>query len=170
MCFVKLYNHSNIFINCLNKIMKENKLLGKNIKIPNSPIGFKFDKIRNINKKFLYNIRLSVPEFTSICPVTMQPDFGLLIIDYSPKNWLVESKSFKIYILAFRNYGIFHEDAVMKIGRDLFESIKPNWFRIAGYFAPRGGIPIDVFWQSGKKPANLLASNLENEETKLFNR
>ena len=65
----------------------------------------------------------------------MQPDFGFLIIDYIPKNWLVESKSFKIYIQSYRNYGIFHEDPVMKIGVDLFKSIKPVWFRIAGYFA-----------------------------------
>jgi 7-cyano-7-deazaguanine reductase len=100
----------------------------------------------------------------------MQPDFGILIIDYIPKNWLVESKSFKIYIQSYRNYGIFHEEAVMKVGVDLFKSIKPVWFRIAGYFAPRGGIPIDVFWQSSKKPNNLEIPELKNFERKLFNR
>ena len=148
----------------------ENKVLGKTSITPNTPEGFKFDLIKNTNKKLAFNIRLSVSEFTSICPVTKQPDFGVLIIDYVPKNRLVESKSFKIYIQSYRNYGIFHEDAVMKIGVDLFKSIKPNWFRIAGYFAPRGGIPIDVFWQSSKKPSNLEIPDLNNFERKLFNR
>ena len=150
--------------------MSKNKVLGKSAVVPKSPKGFKFDLIKNSNKKLAYSIRLSVSEFTSICPVTMQPDFGFLIIDYIPKNWLVESKSFKIYIHSYRNYGIFHEDAVMKIGLDLFKSIKPIWFRIAGYFAPRGGIPIDVFWQSSKKPNNLEIPELKNFERKLFNR
>ena len=150
--------------------MSKNKVLGKSAVVSKSPEGFKFDLIKNSNKKLPYSIRLSVSEFTSICPVTMQPDFGFLIIDYIPKNWLVESKSFKIYIHSYRNYGIFLEEAVMKIGLDLFKSIKPIWFRIAGYFAPRGGIPIDVFWQSSKKPTNLAIPELRNFERKLFNR
>ena len=151
-------------------MLYENKVLGKTTITPNTPEGFKFDLIENTNKKLAYNIRLSVSEFTSICPVTKQPDFGVLIIDYVPKNRLVESKSFKIYIQSYRNYGIFHEEAVMKVGVDLFKSIKPVWFRIAGYFAPRGGIPIDVFWQSSKKPNNLEIPELKNFERKLFNR
>ena len=150
--------------------MAKNKVLGKTSTTPKSPEGFKFDLIKNSNKNQSFTIRLSVSEFTSICPVTKQPDFGFLIIDYIPKNWLVESKSFKIYIQSYRNYGIFHEEAVMKIGVDLFKSIKPVWFRIAGYFAPRGGIPIDVFWQSSKKPTNLEIPELKNFERKLFNR
>ena len=147
-----------------------NKVLGKNTIIPNSPNGFKFDLIKNLNKKFKYSVRFSVSEFTSICPVTMQPDFGILIIDYVPKNWLVESKSLKTYIQSYRNHGVFHEEAVMKIGEDLFKSMRPVWFRIAGYFAPRGGIPIDVFWQSSKKPTNIEIPDLKNLEGKLFNR
>tara|TARA_B100000029_G_C16931414_1_gene725196 strand:+ start:121 stop:576 length:456 start_codon:yes stop_codon:yes gene_type:complete len=147
-----------------------NKVLGKNTIIPNSPNGFKFDLIKNLNKKFKFSVRFSVSEFTSICPVTMQPDFGVLIIDYVPKNWLVESKSLKTYIHSYRNHGVFHEEAVMKIGKDLFKSMKPVWFRIAGYFAPRGGIPIDVFWQSSKKPTNIEIPELKNLERKLFNR
>ena len=111
-----------------------------------------------------------MPEFTSICPVTTQPDFGVLVIDYIPKNLLVESKSLKTYIQSYRNYGIFHEEAVMKVGNDLFKSMKPFWFRIAGYFAPRGGIPIDVFWQSGKMPANVYIPELSHQERRLFNR
>ena len=150
--------------------MNKNKVLGKSIIVPKSPEGFKFDLIKNSNKKLVFNIRLSVSEFTSICPVTKQPDFGILIIDYVPKNWLVESKSFKTYIHSYRNYGIFHEDVVMKIGVELFKTMKPVWFRIAGYFAPRGGIPIDVFWQSSKKPTNVEIPELKNFERKLFNR
>tara|TARA_A100001011_G_scaffold381951_1_gene451065 strand:+ start:66 stop:518 length:453 start_codon:yes stop_codon:yes gene_type:complete len=150
--------------------MHKNKVLGKNIIVPKSPEGFKFDLIKNSNKKLVFNIRLSVSEFTSICPVTKQPDFGILIIDYVPKNWLVESKSFKTYIHSYRNYGIFHEDVVMKIGVELFKTMKPIWFRIAGYFAPRGGIPIDVFWQSSKKPKNIEIPELKSFEIRLFNR
>ena len=150
--------------------MNKNKVLGKSVIVPKSPEGFKFDLIKNSNKKLVFNIRLSVSEFTSICPVTKQPDFGVLIIDYVPKNWLVESKSFKTYIHSYRNYGIFHEDVVMKIGVELFKTMKPVWFRIAGYFAPRGGIPIDVFWQSSKKPKNLEIPELKNFEIRLFNR
>ena len=150
--------------------MNKNKVLGKSVIVPKSPEGFKFDLIKNSNKKLVFNIRLSVSEFTSICPVTKQPDFGVLIIDYVPKNWLVESKSFKTYIHSYRNYGIFHEDVVMKIGVELFKTMKPVWFRIAGYFAPRGGIPIDVFWQSSKKPKNIEIPELKNFEIILFNR
>ena len=150
--------------------MGNNKILGIKSKTPNSPIGFKFDLIKNVNKSYVYNVRFSVPEFTSICPVTSQPDFGMLVIDYVPKNWLVESKSLKTYIHSFRNYGIFHEEAVMKVGNDLFKSMKPFWFRIAGYFAPRGGIPIDVFWQSGKTPGNVYIPELSHLERRLFNR
>ena len=148
----------------------KSKVLGESYNRPKSPEGFKFDLIKNINSKFSYNIRLNIPEFTSICPVTSQPDFGTIIIDYIPKKWLVESKSLKVYILSFRNYGIFHEDAVMRIGKDLVNIMKPNWLRIAGYFAPRGGIPIDVFWQSGKKPNNVVIPDLYNLELKLLNR
>tara|TARA_Y100001968_G_scaffold331473_1_gene386277 strand:- start:1391 stop:1846 length:456 start_codon:yes stop_codon:yes gene_type:complete len=151
-------------------MVKDNKVLGKNTKIPNSPIGFKFDLIKNRNRKFIFNVRLTITEFTSICPVTTQPDFGILFIDYVPKSSLVESKSLKTYIHSYRNYGIFHEDVVIKIGTDIFNSIRPIWFRIAGYFAPRGGIPIDVFWQSGKKPINVVIPELSNFDRKIFNR
>ena len=162
MYFVKLYNHNKI------KIMRNNKILGIDSKTPNTPLGFKFDLIKNLNKSHVYNVRFSIPEFTSICPVTAQPDFGMLVIDYVPKNWLVESKSLKTYIHSFRNYGIFHEEAVMKVGLDIYKSTKPIWFRILGYFAPRGGIPIDVFWQSGKKPLSVVVPDLTNSEKRLF--
>jgi 7-cyano-7-deazaguanine reductase len=89
------------------------------------------------------------PEFTSLCPVTGQPDFAHLVIDYAPGDWLIESKSLKLYLTSFRNHGSFHEDCTVKIGRKIVEIAQPRWLRIGGYWYPRGGIPIDVFWQTG---------------------
>ena len=92
------------------------------------------------------------PEFTSLCPVTGQPDFAHLVIDYVPGDWLVELKSLKLYLDSFRNHGAFHEDCTVAIGKRLAALLEPKWLRIGGYWYPRGGIPIDVFWQTGKLP------------------
>ncbi|QPC86873.1 NADPH-dependent 7-cyano-7-deazaguanine reductase QueF [Mesorhizobium sp. NBSH29] len=97
-------------------------------------------------------VRFTCPEFTSLCPVTGQPDFAHLVIDYAPLERLVESKSLKLYLTAFRNHGAFHEDCTVAIGRRIVAATKPEWLRIAGYWYPRGGIPIDVFWQTGTPP------------------
>ena len=140
--------------------MTKKPVLGYKHKIVDNPNSYKFDKIVNENKRLNYNVRISVPEFTSICPVTGQPDFANIIIDYVPKLYLIESKSFKIFIQSFRSFGIFHEDATLLIGKSLKKAISPKWIRIAGYFAPRGGIPIDVFRQSGKCPQNIFLPNL----------
>ena len=112
--------------------MKKKNVLGQNVKAVDTPISYKFDKIKNKNKNSLYNIRITVPEFTSICPVTGQPDFATIIVDYVPKQSIVESKSFKLFIQSFRNYGIFHEDVTLFIGKQLFNSLKPKWieFRV----------------------------------------
>ena len=99
-----------------------------------------------------YEIEITCPEFTSICPVTGQPDFGILVIDYVPGDWLVESKSLKLYLTSFRNHGAFHEDCTVGIGKRLVDLLAPRWFRIGGYWYPRGGMPIDVFWQTGAPP------------------
>lgn len=96
-----------------------------------------------------------MPEFTSLCPVTGQPDFAHLVIDYAPGDWLVESKSLKLYLTAFRNHGAFHEDCTVAIGKRLAELLVPKWLRIGGYWYPRGGIPIDVFWRTGPAPEGL---------------
>mgnify|MGYP006237721471 FL=1 len=141
--------------------MKKKNVLGTNVKAVDSPINYKFDKINNKNKKSLYNIRITVPEFTSICPVTGQPDFATIIVDYVPKQSIVESKSFKLFIQSFRNYGIFHEDVTLFIGKQLFSSLKPKWIRVQGFFAPRGGIPIDVFWQSSKQPNSIYLPEID---------
>ncbi len=142
--------------------MNRSKVLGKLAKALSSPEDYKFDKIKNNNIDTLYNIRITVPEFTSICPVTGQPDFATILIDYAPKLSIVESKSFKLFIQSFRNYGIFHEDVTLMIGKKLKASLKPKWIRVLAYFAPRGGIPIDVFWQSSLPPKNIYLPEVDS--------
>ena len=88
-------------------------------------------------------------------PVTGQPDFAHLVIDYVPGEWLVESKSLKLYLASFRNHGAFHEDCTVAIGKRLAGLLAPHYFRIGGYWYPRGGIPIDVFWQTGELPKDV---------------
>jgi 7-cyano-7-deazaguanine reductase len=102
-----------------------------------------------------YVARFTFPEFTVMCPVTGQPDFATLVIDYVPKSWLVESKSLKLYLNSFRNHGAFHEECTVAIGKKLVALLRPKWLRIGGYFHPRGGMPIDVFWQAGRLPAGV---------------
>ena len=141
--------------------MSKKKVLGNIVKLPDSPINYIFDKINNNNTSEDYCVRFIVPEFTSICPVTNQPDFATIVIDYIPRKWLVESKSIKIFFQSFRNHGIFHEDATLFIGKSLTKQIKPKWIRVGGFFAPRGGIPIDVFWKKGKIPQNIHIPNID---------
>lgn len=101
-------------------------------------------------------VRFTCPEFTSLCPVTGQPDFAHLVIDYAPDASLVESKSLKLFLTSFRNHGAFHEDCTVMVGWRIAEATKPLWLRIGGYWYPRGGIPIDVFWQTGEPPAGVF--------------
>ncbi len=113
------------------------------------------ERVTNPQSDSLYLARFTVPEFTSLCPVTGQPDFAHLVIDYAPGDWLIESKSLKLYLGSFRNHGAFHEDCTVAIGRKMVEVAAPRWLRIGGYWFPRGGIPIDVFWQSAVPPQGL---------------
>jgi 7-cyano-7-deazaguanine reductase len=129
--------------------------LGQATHLPASPEEARLDRVPNPHAGTSYLTRFTCPEFTSICPVTGQPDFGILVIDYLPGDWLVESKSLKLYLAAFRNHGAFHEDCTVGIGKTLVELLNPSWFRIGGYWYPRGGIPIDVFWQTGEPPKGL---------------
>ena len=131
------------------------KNLGNKSNTPNSPQFKILERIPNPKKKVSYIIRLSCPEFTSLCPVTNQPDFGHIIIDYNPNKWLVESKSLKLYLQGYRNHGAFHEDCSISIAQDLIKVLKPSWLRIGAYWFPRGGIPIDIFWQTGPTPKNI---------------
>ena len=102
-----------------------------------------------------YEVAMAVPEFTCLCPMTGQPDFAHLVIDYVPDGWLVESKSLKLYLAAFRNHGAFHEECTVAVGKRLAELLAPHYLRIGGYWYPRGGMPIDVFWQTGAPPRGL---------------
>ena len=129
--------------------------LGQAATAPENPTAAVLERVANPHPDTAYLVRFAAPEFTSLCPVTGQPDFAHLVIDYVPGAWLVESKSLKLYLGAFRNHGAFHEDCTLAIGRRLVAELAPQWLRIGGYWYPRGGIPIDVFWQSGPAPEGL---------------
>src|SRR4030095_12649167 len=121
--------------------------LGKHVVLPSDPSVAVLERVPNPQPNALYLARFQAPEFTSLCPVTGQPDFAHLVIDYAPGEWLVESKSLKLYPASFRHHGAFHQDCTVAIGRRLVGELSPRWLRIGGYWYPRGGIPIDVFWQ-----------------------
>jgi 7-cyano-7-deazaguanine reductase len=127
-------------------------LLGQPAALPDSPEVAVLERVKNPHADTQYVARFTAPEFTSLCPVTGQPDFAHLVIDYVPNHWLVESKSLKLYLASFRNHGAFHEDCTVAIGKRLATLLKPRFLRIGGYWYPRGGIPIDVFWQTGRLP------------------
>ncbi|MGR7997002.1 MULTISPECIES: preQ(1) synthase [unclassified Xanthobacter] len=127
--------------------------LGAQTELPASPETAQLDRVPNPHADTDYVARFTCPEFTSLCPVTGQPDFAHLVIDYVPDQYLVESKSLKLYLASFRNHGAFHEDCTVAIGKRLAGLLAPRYLRIAGYWYPRGGIPIDVFWQTGTLPA-----------------
>lgn len=131
------------------------KSLGQSAAIPTRPDAGVLERIANPRLRETYLVRFTAPEFTSLCPVTGQPDFAHLVIDFAPGKWLVESKSLKLYLAGYRNHGAFHEDCTVAIGADLRDLLKPKWLRIGGYWYPRGGIPIDVFWQTGAPPKGL---------------
>lgn len=140
------------------------KHLGQMSALPEDPDSAVLDKVPNPHLDHPYMIRFTAPEFTSICPVTGQPDFARLVIDYVPDRDIVESKSLKLFLSAFRNHGAFHEDCTVMIARRIVDCISPVWLRIGGYWYPRGGIPIDVFYQTGEPPAGLWLPD-QNVET-----
>jgi len=130
----------------------DTKALGQSVPIPQHPQAEVLEKVPNPHPDDAYVARFTAPEFTSLCPVTGQPDFAHLVIDYVPGQWLVESKSLKLYLFGYRNHGVFHEGCTVQIAKDLIVLLNPRWLRIGGYWYPRGGIPIDVFYQHGKLP------------------
>jgi 7-cyano-7-deazaguanine reductase len=129
--------------------------LGAATALPENPDVAILERVPNPHQGTLYLARFTAPEFTCVCPVTGQPDFAHLVIDYAPDGWLIESKSLKLYLGSFRNHGAFHEDCTVAIGKRIVEVAQPAWLRIGGYWYPRGGIPIDVFWQTGAAPEGL---------------
>ena len=129
--------------------------LGRQISQPESPDAARLETVPNPQPGERYLVRFTCPEFTSVCPVTGQPDFAHMVIDYVPSERLVESKSLKVFLGSFRNHGAFHEDCTLLIAKRLEAALEPVWLRIGGYWYPRGGMPIDVFYQSGAPPAGL---------------
>jgi 7-cyano-7-deazaguanine reductase len=129
--------------------------LGKVSPLPADPASAVLDYVANPRPRRPYLVRFTAPEFTSLCPVTGQPDFAHLVIDYAPRARLIESKSLKLFLGSFRNHADFHEACTLAIGQRLVTTLRPRWLRIAGYWYPRGGMPIDVFWQTGAPPKGL---------------
>jgi 7-cyano-7-deazaguanine reductase len=129
--------------------------LGRPTRLPASPGAAVIERVTNPHPDSTYLVRFTAPEFTVLCPITGQPDFAHLVIDYVPRRWLVESKSLKLYLGAFRNHAGFHEDCTLAIAKRLVRTLSPRWLRIGGYWYPRGGMPIDVFYQTGAPPRGL---------------
>jgi len=129
--------------------------LGRPVALPESPQKAVLETVPNPEPRALYLVRFTAPEFTVLCPMTGQPDFAHLVIDYAPRAKLVESKSLKLYLGSFRNHADFHEGCTLAIGQRLAKVLAPRWLRIGGYWYPRGGMPIDVFWQTGTPPRGL---------------
>jgi 7-cyano-7-deazaguanine reductase len=130
-------------------------VLGRRAPLPATPEEAALDMVPNPHPGTLYLVRFTCPEFTCLCPVTGQPDFAHFVIDYAPEALIVESKALKLFLGSFRNRAAFHEDCTLNIARRVVEAAKPQWLRIGGYWYPRGGIPIDVFYQTGEPPAGL---------------
>ncbi|HEY1614852.1 MAG TPA: preQ(1) synthase [Rhizomicrobium sp.] len=126
--------------------------LGHLVAAPQSPETATLESVPNPQRDCDYVVRFTAPEFTCLCPVTGQPDFAHFVIDYCPAARLIESKSLKLFLGSFRSHAAFHEDTTLLIGKRVLAAIKPKFLRIAGYWYPRGGMPIDVFWQTGKLP------------------
>ena len=129
--------------------------LGRPTGLPASPDKAVLETVPNPQPRALYLVRFTAPEFTTLCPMTGQPDFAHLVIDYAPRTRLIESKSLKLYLGSFRNHADFHEACTLAIGQRLAKVLAPRWLRIGGYWYPRGGMPIDVFWQTGLPPKGL---------------
>jgi 7-cyano-7-deazaguanine reductase len=129
--------------------------LGRAVPLPRSPDQARLDRVPNPHADTDYIVRFTAPEFTCLCPITGQPDFAHFVIDYVPAKSILESKSLKLFLASFRDHGAFHEDCTVLIGKRVAQAIKPKFLRIAGYWNPRGGIPIDVFWQTGKLPGGI---------------
>jgi 7-cyano-7-deazaguanine reductase len=128
------------------------KQLGHESKIPETPERAVLERVANPHAGTDYVVRFTAPEFTSICPITGQPDFAHIMIDYVPNRFLVESKALKLYLQSFRNHGAFHEACTVDIAKKLVKVLAPKYLRIGAYWFPRGGMPIDVFWQTGRLP------------------
>jgi len=142
---------------------KKRLQLGRPVGVPQSPDVAVLDAVPNPHPDADYCVRFTAPEFTTLCPITGQPDFAHFVVDYCPGKSLLESKSLKLFLASFRNAAGFHEDCTVTIGKRIVAAIKPKYLRIAGFWYPRGGIPIDVFWQTGRLPKDVWLPDVEVE-------
>jgi 7-cyano-7-deazaguanine reductase len=135
------------------KIDVANDMPGYTDKHASAGIGAKLPAIETWPNQFPgYTITIRIPEYTSVCPKTGLPDYGAITIQYEPKKLCLELKSLKLYLLAYRNLGIFYENAVNRILKDVVASVKPVWCRVTGDFTPRGGLTtsIEARWPRGR--------------------
>jgi len=133
------------------------KALGSIVAIPPSPDEALLETIpvpADAGMADSFVVRFSCPEFTSLCPATGQPDFAHFVIDFVPELAMVESKSLKLFMSSFRNHASFHEAVTAMVAARLWDAMHPQWLRVSGFWFPRGGIPIDVFWEAGSRPVN----------------
>ncbi len=129
--------------------------LGRAVVQPASPDKAVLEGVPNPHADTDYVVRFTAPEFTTLCPITGQPDFAHFVIDYVPGQVILESKSLKLFLTSFRNVSGFHEATTLAIAKRIVKAVRPRYLRMAGYWYPRGGIPIDIFWQAGKLPAGV---------------
>ncbi|KGN86259.1 preQ(1) synthase [Porphyromonas gulae] len=129
---------------------KELSLLGSKTEYRNDYAPEVLEAFTNKHQENDYWVRFNCPEFTSLCPITGQPDFATIYINYIPDIKMVESKSLKLYLFSFRNHGAFHEDCVNIIMKDLIALMQPRYIEVWGDFTPRGGISIVPFCNYGK--------------------
>lgn len=126
----------------VNKTLYEQQGVNKEL-LESFPSPYKVDNRNGV----VGSLKIVAPEFTSLCPLTGQPDFAVIILEYVPDEKCVESKSYKLYLTSFRNQGEFHESCVNRICNDLVDLLRPKWIRVQGQFTPRGGIP---FWPTAE--------------------
>ncbi|NCA66956.1 MAG: NADPH-dependent 7-cyano-7-deazaguanine reductase QueF [Clostridia bacterium] len=148
-------------------LREELTLLGKETRYPGTYTASVLETFTNKHQDIDYMVKFNCPEFTSLCPITGQPDFAAIYINYIPDKLMVESKSLKIYLFSFRNEGSFHEDCVNTILKDLRELMQPKFIEVQGKFTPRGGISIDPYTCWGRdetKYAELAEYRLRNHD------
>ena len=143
------------------------KQLGKKVRYSQDYDPSVLETFENLNKENDYWVRFNCPEFTTLCPITGQPDFAEIRISYVPDVRMVESKSLKLYLFSFRNHGDFHEDCVNTIMKDLIKLMDPKYIEVTGFFTPRGGIsifPYANYGRPGTKWEELAARRFETHE------
>ncbi len=123
--------------------------LGKKTQYPSDYEPNVLERFQNRHPDNDYFVKFNCPEFTSLCPITGQPDFATIYISYIPDQWMVESKSLKLYLFSYRNHGDFHENCINTIMKDLIALLSPRYIEVWGRFLPRGGLSIDPYCNYG---------------------